>query len=255
MKQAAVVIVRPEAAAKCFNSTPAFIYNAGFFFYLVNMVMLKFFEMFYTIFFVWLAGIAAAVVLRKHITFSYRFFAWLIIFITVMETITSVMAFNNVRNHFVFNIFDPVNFFTVAFFYYYHLHSLFIKKIIIFYLWVFPLLVFINAVWIQSFFNLNTHSYVFGGSFILLLSVAYIWQLYNSDETHSIFRDPVFWFSLAYLFYCAISVPYLGMLNYLNEQYLEFSRQYYIVYNGAIIIKNILLTAGFLCIIFPMKQN
>ena len=241
--------------AKYFNNTLAFILNAGFFFYLVYMAMLYFLKMFYTIFFVWLSGIAAAASLRKPVSFSYRFFAWLIIFIAVMETIANIMAFNNIRNHFLFNIFDPVNFFTAALFYYYRMHSLLIKKVIRFYLWVFPLFVVINVILVQSFFNLNTNSYVFGGSFILLLSVAYLWQLYSSDETHSIFRDPVFWISLAYLFYCAISIPYLGMLNYLFEQYPEFTRQYYIVYNGAIIIKNVLLTAGFLCILFPMKHN
>ena len=219
------------------------------------MAMLDFFKMFYTIFFVWLAGITAAFSLCKPVPFSYRFFAWLIIFIAVMETIANIMAFNGIRNHFLFNIFEPVNFFTVAFFYYYQLHHSFIKKIILLYLWIFPLFVIINMIFIQSFFTLNTNSYVFGGSFILLLSGAYLWQLYSSDETQSIFRDPVFWVSLAYLFYCAISVPYLGMLNYLYEQYPDFTREYYIVYDGAIIIHNILLTAGFLCILFPMKRN
>ncbi len=237
------------------NSRPVFLYNAGFFFYLVYMAMLEFFKMFYTIFFVWLAGIAAAFSLCKPVSFSYRFFAWLIIFIAVMETIANIMAFNGIHNHFLFNIFHPVTFFTIALFYYYQLHSLLIKKIILFYLWIFPLFVIMNVMFIQSFFTLNTNSYVFGESFILMLSVAYIWQLYSSDETHSIFRDPVFWISLAYLFYCAISVNYLGMLNYLYEQSPEFTRQYYIVYDVAIIIKNILLTAGFLCILFPMKHN
>ena len=90
----------------------------------------------------------------------------------------------------------------------------------------------------------------------MVLAVAYLWQLYTSDETQSIFRDPVFWISLAYLFYCTISVPYLGMLNYLYENYPEFTRQYYvIIYDVAIIIKNVLLTAGFLCMQFPMKRK
>ncbi|MGE5108091.1 MAG: hypothetical protein ACM3H8_11135 [Sphingobacteriales bacterium] len=98
------------------------------------MALLHFFKMFYTIFFVWFAGLAAAFSLRKAIPFSYRIFAWLIIFIAVTETIANVIAFKGVRNHFLFNIFEPVNFFTVALFYYYQLHSLSIKKIIRFYL-------------------------------------------------------------------------------------------------------------------------
>jgi len=220
------------------------------------MAMLYFFKMFYTIFFVWLAGIAAVFTLFKIVSSSYRFFAWLIIFMAVMETIANIMAFSGIHNHFLFNITDPVNFFCVSLFYYTQLLHPLIKKIIRFFLWSFPLFVIINAIFLQSFFNLNTNSYVLGGSFILVLAVAYLWQLYTSDETQSIFRDPVFWISLAYLFYCTISVPYLGMLNYLYENYPEFTRQYYvIIFDVAIIIKNVLLTAGFLCMQFPMKRK
>ena len=211
--------------------------------------------MFYTIFFVWLAGFAAAFALRKSLTFSWLIFSWLIIFISIMETIANIMAFNGIPNHFLFNIFDPIYFFAIAWFFYFQLHSPGIKKIIRFYLWIFPLFVLANALFIQSFFNLNTNSYVFGGSFILLLSVAYLWQLYTSDETESIFRDPVFYISMAYLFYYAISVPYLGMLNYLYKRHPEFTKTYYlVVYDFAIIINKVLLTVGFLCM-KPMKRN
>lgn len=220
------------------------------------MPVLDFFKTFYTIFFVWLAGLAAANSLRKPVSLAFSFFACLIIFITVMETVANIMAFNSHRNHFIFNIFDPINFFMIAYFYYFQLHHPFIKKIILLFLWIFPLLVIINAIFIQSFSNLNTNSYVLGGSFILLLSVAYLWQLYSSDETQSIFRDPVFWISLAYLFYYTISVPYLGMLNYLFAKYPQFTREYYvIVYEGSIIINKILLTTGFLCLKFQTKQS
>ncbi len=220
------------------------------------MPTLYFLKMFYTIFFVWLAGLAAAFTLRRRVALSFRFFAWLIIFITVIETIANIMAFNGRRNHFLFNICDPVNFFMIAFFYYFQLHHPLIKKIIRFFLWGFPLFVIVNAIFLQGFSNLNTNSYVLGGSFILLLSVAYFWQLNSSDETQSIFRDPVFWISLAYLFYFTISVPYLGMLNYLYAEYPDFTRVYYlIVYDGAIIINKIFLTTSFLCLLFPMKRN
>ena len=211
------------------------------------MAVLDFFKSFYTIFFVWIAGLAAAFSFRKPASFPFRVFASLIIFITVMETAANIMAFNGRRNHFLFNIFEPVNFFTIAYFYTFHLHHPFLKKTIHFFLCIFPLFVVTNTILIQSLSNLNTNSYVFGGSFILLLSVVYLWQLYNSYETHSIFRDPVFWISIANLFYFAISVPYLGMLNFLYAQYPEFTREYYeFVYQGAIIGNKIFLTTAFL---------
>jgi magnesium-transporting ATPase (P-type) len=116
--------------------------------------------------------------------------------------------------------------------------------------------VFINVLLIQNFYQLATNSYVFGATFTLLLSVAYLWQLYNSNDTHSIYTDPVFWISLAYVFYCAVSIPYLGMLNDLWDKYPLFTKRYYfIMYYGAIIINRIFLTIAFLCIRPTMKSN
>ena len=55
------------------------------------MPVLDFFKTFYTIFFVWLAGLAAANSLRKPVSLAFSFFACLIIFITVMETVANIM--------------------------------------------------------------------------------------------------------------------------------------------------------------------
>lgn len=220
------------------------------------MIVLEFIKQFYTIIFIWLSAATAILALRKKLQFSYRMFAWLIIFLSVMWTIAYILAFNKITNHFLFNIFDPVEFFILPLFYYYQLNNFFLKKIIRIYLWVFPAFVIINAALIQDFFILTTNSYVFGGTFILILSVTYLWQLYISDETKSIFLDPVFWISLAYLFYCAIAVLFLGMLNELWKKDPGFTRKYYfIIYHGAIILNRVLLTVAFLCMKPIMKQN
>lgn len=213
------------------------------------MVFIEFLKVFYTAIFIWLSGVAAMYALRKEILFSYRMFAWLIITLSIMLTTAYILAFNNIANHLLFNIFDPVEFFIIPLFYYYHLKNRLVKNSIRVYLFIFPVFVFVNAFLIQNFHQLATNSYVFGAAFTLLLAVAYLWQLYTSDDTGSIFRDPVFWISLAYVFYCAVSIPYLGMLNDLWEKHPVFTRQYYfIMYYGAIIINRIFLTIAFVCL-------
>jgi len=217
-------------------------------FYLNHMIFFEFLKLFYTSIFIWLSGTAAALALRKKLSFSYQLFAWLIITLSVMLTVAYILAFKNIANHLLFNIFDPLEFFIIPLFYYYHLSNRVIKNIILIYLFIFPIFVLINALLIQNFHQLATNSYVFGAAFTILLSVAYLWQLYTSDDTDSIFRDPVFWISLAYVFYCAVSIPYLGMLNDLWEKHPVFTRKYYfIMYYGAIIINRIFLIAAFVC--------
>jgi len=212
------------------------------------MMIIQFLKVFYTIIFVWISGAAAAFALRRLLPFSYRMFAWLIITLSLMLTAAYILSFHNIANHVLFNVFDPIEFFVIPLFYYYQLVSRRLKNIIRVYLCIFPIFVVVNLIWIQNFHQLATLSYVAGAGFTMLLTVAYLWQLYTSDDTDSIFRDPVFWISLAYVFYCAVSIPYLGMLNDLWQKHPVFTRQYYFVmYYGAIIINRIFLTAAFIC--------
>lgn len=212
------------------------------------MVIIDFLKDFYTLFFVWLTCLTAIFVFRKSLIFSYRRFAVFIIFISVLETIGNYLAFKGIKNHFFFNIIYAIELTLIPLFFKYWLQSAGFKKIIEIFVFVFPLFVLVNTLWIQGFFTLQTYSFVLGGSFILLLSVAYLWELYSNEESKTIIRNPPFWFSLAYLIYFAVTVPYLGMLNYLLKNQPAFSELYYIIIiDGTICLYNILLTVGFLC--------
>ncbi len=198
--------------------------------------------------FVWLCGFTAIYISRKSLPFSYRGFVLLIIILAVIETIANIIAFNSYKNHFLFNIIYALRAAFVPFFFKTWLQQTRIKKIIQVYFFIFPLFVLVNTIWVQGFYTLQTYSFVIGGSFILLLSLAYLWELYTNEEAQNIIRNPPFWFSLAYLFYFAVSVPYIGMFNYLWTNYPSFTTLYYkLIFDGTICLYNILLTVGLLC--------
>jgi hypothetical protein len=212
------------------------------------VVIFEFLKEFYTLFFVWLTCLTAIAVFRKTQLLSYRWFAVFIVFISILETIENYMAFKSINNHFFFNIIFALELTLLPLFFKYWLHLLKVKKIITGFLFIFPVLLLVNTIWIQGFYTLQTYTYVLGGSFVLLLSVAYLRELYTDEETHNIFRNPVFWFSIAYLIYFAVFVPYFGMLNYLVKNQLEFATKYYlIIIDATICLYNVLLTVGFLC--------
>jgi hypothetical protein len=212
------------------------------------VVLFEFLKLFYTLFFVWLACLTAIFVFRKSLPFSFRWFIIFVVFVSILETAANYMAFKHIRDHFLFNIIFAFQLILLPLFFKHWLRQVMIKKIITGYLLIFPLLLLINTIWIQGFYTLQTYTYAFGGSFVLLLSVAYLRELYTDDETQNVFRNPVFWFNIAYLIYFAVSVPYFGMLNYLVENQLEFAAKYYVVIiDGTICLYNILLTIGFLC--------
>ena len=214
------------------------------------MSLFQFLTEYYPIVFVWISGITIVIMYRNSWPLSFRILAFFILLYVVSDTTGSIMGVvYKMRNHFVYNFLYTIQFIVISIFFYYQANSSVIRKVILYFLFIFPLFVFVNAIWFQNFFTLQTFSYVFGGSFVILLSVSYLWQLYVSEETHSIFRDPVFWFSLAWLLNFAVTVPFFGMLNYLNSNFPDLALNYYLlVIDISDCLRSILLTIGFLCI-------
>lgn len=218
------------------------------------MVALEFIKEFYTLLFVWLSAITAIVMYKRQWPFHFRLLAIFIFVYAVMDTFGNILAYNDVVNHFYYNILHTLVFIVVPFFFYRQLQNNVLKKIIRVYFIVFPLFVLLDIFLLQNFYRLLTYSYVLGGSMIMILSISYLWQLYTREEILNIFLDAVFWFSLAYLFFFAVSVPYFGMLNYLLENHPEFTELYYrFIFDGAICLHNLFITVGFLCMKTTVK--
>jgi hypothetical protein len=89
---------------------------------------------------------------------------------------------------------------------------------------------------------------VVGGSFVMILALAYFWELLVSTENESITRDPFFWFSFGLIVFYGGTIPFMGMLNYLSERFYDFTVLYQLyIFNGFIIFLNSLILVGFLC--------
>lgn len=213
------------------------------------MVILEFFAKYYPTVFVLACGITILVAYRNSWPLSFKILAIFVLGYVVGDTTANIVGFVTKKsNHYIYNFLYAVQFMVIPLFFYYHLTSKFLKKVIIYFFFVFPLFEILNTIWMQGPI-LHTFSYVLGGSFAMLLSVAYLWQLYISEETHSIFHDPVFWFSLAWLLIFAVTVPYIGMFNYLIQNFYELASKYYLlVFDITECIRSILLMIGFLCI-------
>ena len=203
---------------------------------------------YYPVFFSWAASIVALITFRRWMALHFKVLLVFVFLYAFVDTAGAIIGPYYGSDHFLFNLLWGIQYLVIAYFYYHTLQSRIIKKVILIFFVLFPIFFFINACWIQGFFTLQTYSIVLGGSFMLLFAVAYIWQVYISTETQSIFRDPVFWFSLAWLFYYGLNVPYLGMLNYLWENNPKFALRFYLmVIDVSDCLRNLFLIIGFLC--------
>lgn len=152
------------------------------------------------------------------------------------------------NNAWLYNLLYLIYFPGIAYCYLLVLDEAMIRKMIVGFLFVFPVFVIINSFFGQGMKGLQTLTYTLGGSFTIFLTAAYFRQLYQSDSNASITGDPYFWFSSGLLLCYAANTPFLGMLNYLWKQEPIFTRKYYYyVFNTFYILLSILTTAGFLC--------
>ena len=196
-------------------------------------------------------GLAAIISLRAfthHFPIHFKIFSivWCLVF--AVEFAGHITGTMNIHNHWLYNILYLFLYPSLMYVYQRQLQNTHIRKIIpVFYIG-FTVFVIINSLFIQGITSLQTLTIVVGGSFITFLAGAYFWELYMSEATEKISKDPFFWFSFGFILYFGGTLPFLGMLNYLWQLSEEFTTFYFLYFlNAFAILLNVLIVTGFLC--------
>lgn len=197
-----------------------------------------------------IVGIAAAISLDS---FRYRYqkpfkvlsLLWVVNFL--VDLAGHIAAHLKISNHFLYNIYFWILYLTLPWIYSTQIQNKYVRSSIrVFYI-VFPLLIIAASI-AFGIMRLQTLTVVAGDLFMIFIVAAYFRQLYLSEETVPVTRDPWFWFSFGFLVHFGGTVPFLGMLNYLWQHYPSFTNSYYIyISNSFTTLLNLLIIAGFLC--------
>ena len=195
-------------------------------------------------------GIAAGVSL---VSFVYHYPAplkklsllWALNFcVDIAGLITKNMG---LKNHWLYNIYFWIMYLVLAYLYGTQIRNKRVRQSIRWFYGLFPALVIVQTIK-SGIQDLQPMVIVGGGIFMIFLVAAYFRQLYLSEETEPITRDPWFWFSFGFLIHFGGTVPFLGMLNFLWQHYKTFTSFYYIyVSNSFTVLLNLLIITGFLC--------
>ncbi len=126
----------------------------------------------------------------------------------------------------VYNIFMLIEFWVFALYYSYILKSRFQKIIIRLFLILFPVFWYITTF---HFFNglnhWNSYLILAGFSFTVFLSVAYCYRLFTSDQLIKFRKQSEFWIAIGLIIFYSCNLPYLGMYNYLSNNFSELALQ------------------------------
>jgi hypothetical protein len=83
---------------------------------------------------------------------------------------------------------------------------------------IYPVFPLINIGLIQrSLHSFATYSYIIGAVMIVICCICYFYQRIKYPGKDNLLRDPSFWIATGLLFFNSISVPNLGIINFLTN--------------------------------------
>lgn len=197
-----------------------------------------------------IVGIAAAISLISFIRhypspLQKLSLLWVLNFIVDMAAF--IIRSQGYYNIWLYNIYFWIMYLALAHLYGTQIKSKYIQQSIWCFYGLFPVLVIIQSL-TGGITQLQSPVIAVGGVFIVFLNAAYFRELYLSEDTNSITRDPWFWFTFGFLIYFGGTVPFFGMLNFLWAHNEAFSTFYYLYFcNLFTVLLNLLIIIGFLC--------
>jgi len=81
----------------------------------------------------------------------------------------------------------------------------------------YPGLALINIYFIQGTHHFSTYSYIVGAVIVVICAICYFYQRIKFPNRHNLLRDPSFWIATGLLFFNTITVPYLGIVNFVSD--------------------------------------
>lgn len=199
------------------------------------------------LFIVALAAATSLISFRKNYPLTLKKLSVLWVVNFCVDLAGHLTKYYGIRNHWLYNIFFWIMYMTLAHLYDQQIQNKFVHYSIRWFHILFPLLIVAEYI-IAGITDLQTLIIVTGGIFMIFLAACYFRQLYLSDESENITRDPWFWFSFGFIIHFGNTTPFLGMLNYLWYHYPAFTSFYYSYFSNTFtILLNILIITGFLC--------
>ncbi len=92
------------------------------------------------------------------------------------------------------------------------------KVIITWVMLSYPGIALINIYFIQGGpHHFGTYSYIVGAVIVVICCICYFYQRIKYPSRENLLRDPSFWIATGLLFFNTITVPYLGVVNFVSN--------------------------------------
>lgn len=171
--------------------------------------------------FIWfiLAGsiLSAIVYFKREVPF---FLKTLPVYLLVTFVVELIGQWMNSRGRITLTLYNI--FVTVEFIYYFWMlrfviRNRLIRLILMHSLWVFPILVILNKLFLQKGLQFHTLTASLGCLLIVIATITYFFELFQLEKPVDLIREPSFWICSGLLFYYACIFPLYALINFFRS--------------------------------------
>jgi hypothetical protein len=143
--------------------------------------------------------------------------------ITANFVLTKSMGLSDYRSA-LYNQFALFEFVAYAYFFYLISRNTQVKRIIVFFICLFPVLWIATTFFLFGYKGWNTVVITVGGYFTVLFALLYVYHSSGHEDVTRLSKRSEFWIAIGMVIFYSCQVPYLGMLNVLNKNYPTLTR-------------------------------
>lgn len=183
---------------------------------------------------------------RGYLDGNFRWLFWLVV-VTWVVDVAGTLLRNTINNHPLYHVFQPVEYGLFAMYYFHTLRHPVVRKLIQLSIGLMVVFSIINALFFQSIWTQNSHSFMLEATLLLVWSGVYFFQLYTNFIPQKLWELPEFWVSTGILFFYAGSFFQMGLHRYIVQVDEALARKLWVINLLLNILLYSLITVGFLC--------
>lgn len=151
------------------------------------------------------------------------------------------------NNHWILSISMLPMYLLLSWVYYSSIKNRVYRKIIFSCTVVFSVFAIINMLWIQKLSSINSYTHLLADCIVFMYIFLYFEELRKGKETGKFSNIPIVWIAAGNFIYHLLNIPFLFLLDYLNNNNPGLAKSFIYMYLFFIFINYILYIKAFLC--------
>jgi hypothetical protein len=144
-----------------------------------------------------------------------RTFPFFMIITIIIEVVSKLLMQNRVDVNLLFCLFTAFELEYYLYIISFSIRRKKVKKIIMWLLATYPVLVVVNLIFIQPG-TFNTNTYALGCLLVVSACIYYFFEMFQSTHSVNLAKEPAFWICSGLLFFYTCTFPLIGLWNHLH---------------------------------------